>query len=130
MPVTISWQTIVSFAAVLGAGAVVWNYITRVVHKLEYDREQDERIARLEEAHSRDISDLRRHHDEDMAATRKEMAIICRGILASLKDDEMAKQSSIKEMEDCFAFSSSFNDAKIPLHIIAISFRVAAISSS
>lgn len=96
MPVTISWQTIVSFAAVLGAGAVVWNYITRVVHKLEYDREQDERITRLEEAHSRDISDLRRHHDEDMAATRKEMAIICRGILASLKDDEKAKQSSIK----------------------------------
>ena len=84
MPVTISWQTLVSFAAVLGAGAVVWNYITRVVHKLEYDREQDERIARLEEAHARDIADLRRHHDEDMAATRK----------------EMAKQSSIKEMED------------------------------
>lgn len=100
MPVTISWQTIVSFAAVLGAGAVLWNYITRVVHKLEYDREQDERITRLEEAHSRDISDLRRQHDEDMAATRKEMAIICRGILASLKDDEKAKQSSIKEMED------------------------------
>ena len=88
MPITISWQTLVSFAAVLGAGAVVWNYITRVVHKLEYDREQDERITRLEEAHSRDISDLRRRHDEDMAATRKEMAIICRGILASLKDDE------------------------------------------
>lgn len=100
MPVTISWQTIVSFAAVLGAAAVVWNYIARVVHKLEYDREQDERISRLEEAHSRDISDLRRQHDEDMAATRKEMAIICRGILASLKDDERAKQSSIKEMED------------------------------
>ena len=90
MPVTISWQTLVSFAAVLGAGAVVWNYITRVVHKLEYDREQDERIARLEEAHARDIADLRRHHDEDMAATRKEMAIICRGILASLKDDDKA----------------------------------------
>lgn len=100
MPVTISWQTLISFAAVLGAGAVVWNYITRVVHKLEYDREQDERITRLEEAHTRDIADLRRHHDEDMAATRKEMAIICRGILASLKDDEKAKQSSIKEMED------------------------------
>ena len=100
MPVTISWQTIVSLAAVISAGAVLWNYITRVVHKLEYDREQDERITRLEEAHSRDISDLRRQHDEDMAATRKELAIICRGILASLKDDEQAKQSSIKEMED------------------------------
>ena len=100
MPVTISWQTLVSFAAVLGAGAVVWRYIPRVVHKLEYDREQDERITRLEEAHSREISDLRTHHHEDMAATRKEMEIICRGILASLKDDEQAKQSSIKEMED------------------------------
>lgn len=99
MPVTISWQTLVSFAAVLGAGAVIWNYVTRVVHKLEYDREQDERITRLEEAHTRDISDLRRHHDEDMAATRKERKSYAR-YLGRLKDDDKAETSSIKEMED------------------------------
>lgn len=100
MPLTVSWQTLVSMATILGAIAILWNCVIKIVHKLEYDQEQDERIGRLEEAHEREISDLRRHHDEDMAATRKEMAIICRGILASLKEDETSKESSIKEMED------------------------------
>ena len=100
MPVVITWQTLVSFAAILGAAAVIWNYITRIVHKLEYDREQDERIKHLEQAHSRDIAELRKSQSENMDATRLEMAIICRGVLASLKEDEKAKQSSIKEMED------------------------------
>lgn len=100
MPVVITWQTLVSFAAILGAAAVIWNYITRIVHKLEYDHEQDVRIERLEQAHNRDISDLRRIQMENMTATRQEMAIICRGVLASLKEDEKEKQSSIKEMED------------------------------
>lgn len=100
MPVTISLESIVLVGALIGAIGVIWRTITKVVKKLDYDRLQDQRILEIEEQHAQDVAALRRHHDEDMAATRQEMAIICRGILASLKDDEESKKSSIKEMED------------------------------
>lgn len=100
MPVTISIQTVITIVAFIGAILALWGYITKIVHKLDYDAEQDVRISEIEQRHDQAIEDLRRHHDEDMLTMRGEMAIICRGILASLKDDENAKESSIKEMED------------------------------
>lgn len=100
MPVTISVESIVLAGALVGAIGVIWKVITKVVKKLEYDKMQDERIAKIEKQHLMDVESLRKHHDEDMAATRQEMAIICRGILASLKDDDASKKSSIREMED------------------------------
>lgn len=99
MPVTISVNTIVIIAGVLGAIGVIGKAIAKVVEKLNYDSEQDERIARIEKEHLDRIAALEKHHDEDMASTRQEMAIICRGILASLKGDEDSKKSSIKEMD-------------------------------
>ena len=89
MPVTISVNTIVLIAGVIGALGIIGKTIAKVVNKLNYDSEQDERIARLE-----------KRHNEDMASTRQEMAIICRGILASLKGDEDSKRSSIQEMDN------------------------------
>ena len=100
MPVTISVNTIVLIAGVIGALGIIGKTIAKVVNKLNYDSEQDERIARLEKQHLERITALQKHHDEDMASTRQEMAIICRGILASLKGDEDSKKSSIQEMDD------------------------------
>lgn len=71
---TITWNTLLSVAAIIAAIIALWGYLTKVVHFMDRQKKQDEEIA-----------ELRKHHDEDIKAIKEEQAVLCFGILACLK---------------------------------------------
>ena len=71
---TVTWQTLVSVAAIVAAAIALWGYITKVVHFMDKQKQQDT-----------DIAELRKRHDEDMQAIKEEQTVLCYGVLACLK---------------------------------------------
>lgn len=70
----ITWQTLLSVAAIIAAVIALWGYLTKVVHFMDRQKKQDE-----------EITALRKHHDEDMKAIKEEQTVLCFGVLACLK---------------------------------------------
>ncbi|MGI6029111.1 MAG: branched-chain amino acid ABC transporter permease [Candidatus Heteroscillospira sp.] len=71
---TLSWSTILTVSAVLGAIATIATYLIKVVHWMDRQKAQDA-----------DIVDMRKQHDADMAAIKQEQSLLTYGILACLK---------------------------------------------
>lgn len=71
---TVTWQTVVSVAAIIAAALALYNYFAKVVRFLDKQKKQDEELA-----------DLRKHHDDDMKEIRQELTVLCYGLLSALK---------------------------------------------
>lgn len=71
---TITWQTILSVAAIIAALLALYNYFAKVVRWMDKQTKQDE-----------ELSKLRKRHDDDIKAIKEEQAVLCYGILACLK---------------------------------------------
>lgn len=71
---TVTWQTLLSVAAIVAAIIALWGYLTKVVHFMDKQKQQDE-----------EIKELRQHHDEDMKEIREELTVLCYGLLSALK---------------------------------------------
>ena len=74
MQITLTWQTIITAAAVVGAIIALATYFVKVFRWFDKQEKQD-----------KDIKDLKQHHEEDMADIRKEQRLIVYGVLACLK---------------------------------------------
>lgn len=74
MQITLTWQSIITAAAVVGAVVALVTYVFKVVHWFDKQKAQDE-----------DIKDIRKHHEEDMASVKQEQRLIVYGVLACLK---------------------------------------------
>lgn len=74
MQIEVTWQTIVTAGAVVGAlgglGAIAFKFVRWV----DRQKKQDE-----------DLSALRKHHDDDMRSLKEEQTLLTYGILACLK---------------------------------------------
>lgn len=74
MNITVTWQTIITAAAFVGAVVALVSYFSKVVRWVDKQTQQDEAI-----------NQLRQHHEEDMKIIKEEQAIIVYGVLACLK---------------------------------------------
>ena len=74
MQITLTWQTIITASAFLGAVVALATYFSKIVRWVDRQKKQDE-----------DIKNLRKHHEEDMAIIKEENTLLVFGILACLK---------------------------------------------
>ena len=74
MQFTITWQTVITAAAVVGAVVALVTYFSKVVRWVDKQAKQDEAIKKLKQ-----------HHEEDIAAIKEEQPLLVYGVLACLK---------------------------------------------
>lgn len=74
MQITLTWQTIITAGAVLGACGVLAGAIVKLVHWVDRQKQQDN-----------DLQALRNTHNADMDAMKQEQTLLVYGILACLK---------------------------------------------
>lgn len=74
MQITVTWQTFITAAAVIGAIVALVTYFSKVVRWFDKQKEQD-----------KDIHELKQHHEDDMSSIRKEQKLVVYGVLACLK---------------------------------------------
>ena len=74
MQITVTWQGIITAAAVVGAIIALVSYFIKVYRWFDKQEKQD-----------KDIKDIKQHHEEDMADIRQEQRLIVYGVLACLK---------------------------------------------
>ena len=74
MQVTITWQSVITLAAVVGAVVALVTYFSKVVRWVDKQNEQDT-----------DIKQLKKHHEEDMTSVKEEQTLVVYGVLACLK---------------------------------------------
>ena len=116
MTVEITWQSVITAAAVLGALGTIIAIIVKVVRWFDRQEKQDADIKQQKTDHEADIKELHEKHDADMSALRAdikaelaeqrgEMQLIMCGVLASLKG--LSEQgcngpvtATIKQIED------------------------------
>lgn len=74
MQITLTWQTIITASAFIGAVVAIATYFSKIVRWVDRQKKQDE-----------DIKGLRKHHEEDMASIKEEQTLLVFGVLACLK---------------------------------------------
>lgn len=74
MEITITWQSIITAAAVVGAVAGLIAYIFKFVRWMDNQSKQDEEIKLLKQ-----------HHESDMSSVKEEQTLLVYGVLACLK---------------------------------------------
>ena len=74
MQITLTWQTIITFSAVIGAVIAIATNFSKIVRWVDRQRKQDE-----------DIKALKKHHEEDMVSIKEEQTLLVYGVLACLK---------------------------------------------
>lgn len=74
MQITLTWQTLLTAAAVLGAAVTIAAYFAKIVRWVDKQKKQDA-----------DIKALHDKHDADMAAVKQELSLIIEGQLACLQ---------------------------------------------
>lgn len=74
MTITLTWQTVVTAAAVLAAAAAIGTYVAKVVRWIDHQKEQD-----------KSLEELRTREAEDRKETEDELCLITYGLLACLK---------------------------------------------
>lgn len=74
MQITLTWQTIITAAAVVGALGALATFVAKLVRWVDRQKKQDE-----------DIKGLKKHHEEDMESIKEEQTLLVYGILACLK---------------------------------------------
>lgn len=74
MQITVTWQSVITAAAIVGAVVALVSHFSKVVRWVDKQTKQDE-----------DIKALRKHHEDDMKIIKEEQEIIVHGVLACLK---------------------------------------------
>lgn len=74
MQITITWQSVITAAAVVGAIIALVTYFSKVVRWVDKQAKQDEEIRQL-----------RKHHEEDIKSLKDEQTLLVYGVLACLK---------------------------------------------
>lgn len=74
MDITLTWQTVITAAAVVGAVVALITYFAKLVRWVDKQKKQDG-----------EIQELKSHHMDDVAAIKAEQTIIVYGLLACLK---------------------------------------------
>lgn len=74
MQITLTWQSVITAAAFVGAVVTIVTYFSKVVRWVDKQNEQDEEIKKL-----------KKQHEDDIASIKAEQALLIEGVLACLK---------------------------------------------
>ena len=74
MQITLTWQSIITAAAVIGAIVALVTYFSKVVRWVDKQSKQDN-----------EIKEIRKHHEDDMTGIKQEQTLLMYGVLACLK---------------------------------------------
>jgi uracil-DNA glycosylase len=74
LQIVLTWQSVITAAAVVGALVALATYFSKVVRWVDKQSKQDEEIKKLQ-----------KHHEEDIEAIKQEQTLLVYGILACLK---------------------------------------------
>lgn len=74
MEITLTWQSVITAAAIVGAVVALVTYFTKIVRWVDKQTKQDE-----------EITQLRKHHEVDIASIKEEQTLLVYGVLACLK---------------------------------------------
>ena len=74
MNITITWQSVITVFSVVSAAVGLIVFFSKGVRWFDKQNAQDN-----------EIKELRKHHDEDIAAIKQELALLVHGNLACLK---------------------------------------------
>lgn len=74
MEIVITWQSVITASAVVGAAMALTAYFARLVRWVDKQNEQDA-----------EIQQLKKHHEADVARLKEEQTLLVYGILACLK---------------------------------------------
>lgn len=81
----ITWQTIITAGAVLGAVTAIVTFFLKVVRFFDRQKEQDVELKKLREKHDNEMAALKKAENEQIAAIKSEQTLLTYGILACLK---------------------------------------------
>lgn len=88
MQITLTWQTLITAAAVLAAATAIATAIAKLVRWIDRQKNQDKEILAMQKQHDDDLDQLRREHAEVTASINEELALLTHGILACLKGQQ------------------------------------------
>lgn len=74
MQITLTWQSIITAGAVVGALIALVTYFSKVVRWVDKQSKQD-----------KDIQEIRKRHEDDMKSIKEEQTLLVYGVLACLK---------------------------------------------
>lgn len=74
MNITLTWQTVITAAAVIGAVVALITYFAKLVRWVDKQKKQDA-----------EIQEIKTHHATDVATIQNEQTLIVYGLLACLK---------------------------------------------
>lgn len=74
MQITLTWQSFITAAAVVGAVIALVTYFSKLVRWVDKQNEQDQEIKKLKQ-----------HHEDDIASIKEEQTLLVYGILACLQ---------------------------------------------
>lgn len=74
MQITLTWQGVITAAAFVGAVIALVTYFSKVVRWVDKQNEQD-----------KEIQNLKKHHEDDIASIKEEQTLLVYGILACLQ---------------------------------------------
>ena len=94
---TITWQTLITAAAVLAAAIAIWKYFATAVRFIDRQKAQDEEIKKLRQQHEDDMRKLEARHDADIQAIKEENTLLVYADLACLKGLNEIKSSDAVE---------------------------------
>jgi phosphoglycolate phosphatase-like HAD superfamily hydrolase len=74
MQIVLTWQSVITAAALVGAVVALVTYFAKIVHWVDKQNKQDEEIKRI-----------KKHHEDDIKAIKEEQTLLVEGVLACLK---------------------------------------------
>lgn len=74
MQITLTWQSIITASAIVGAIVALVSYFSKVVRWVDKQSQQDN-----------EIKAIRQHHEDDVVSIKQEQTLLVYGILACLK---------------------------------------------
>lgn len=74
MQIVLTWQSVITAAAFVGAVIALVTYFAKIVHWVDKQNKQDE-----------EIKQLKKQHEADVKSIKEEQTLLVEGILACLK---------------------------------------------
>ena len=74
MQITVTWQGIITTAAVIAAMLSIYAFVSKVVLWIDKQNQQEQEIERL-----------KKHHDQDIKELKEEQTLLVEGVLACLQ---------------------------------------------
>lgn len=85
MQITLTPQSVVALAAIIGAIVAIATYLAKIVRWVDKQSAQDLEIQKLKVTFQTEINSLKAHHDQDIKDLKEEQTLNVYGILACLK---------------------------------------------